>query len=80
MQESDAFHNTGRAGGDRTHDPGIMRWMQTVGLVRWCPNDPKSEEILSGGVRMVCGMKRGILQSQSCSTRVRVGGPTREIR
>ena len=24
-----------RAGGDRTHDRGIMRWEQTVGVVRW---------------------------------------------
>ena len=25
-----------RAGGDRTHDRGIMRWLQTVGVVLWC--------------------------------------------
>jgi hypothetical protein len=24
-----------RAGEDRTHDRGIMRWQQTVGMVRW---------------------------------------------
>ena len=30
-----------------------MRWMQMVGLVRWCRNDPKSEEILSGAVGLV---------------------------
>ena len=30
-----------------------MRWMQTVGWVRWCRNDPKSEEILSGDVGLV---------------------------
>ena len=24
-----------RAGGDRTHDRGIMTWEQSVGLVRW---------------------------------------------
>jgi hypothetical protein len=29
-----------RAGGDRTHDRGIMRWEQTVGVVRWCRIGP----------------------------------------
>ena len=41
---------TGRAGGDRTHDRGIMRWLQTVGLVRWGRIHPDSKENLSGGV------------------------------
>ena len=35
---------TGRAGGDRTHDRGIMRWKQTVGLVRWRRNGLKKSE------------------------------------
>jgi hypothetical protein len=26
----------GRAGGDRTHDRGIVRWMRTVRMVSWC--------------------------------------------
>jgi hypothetical protein len=30
----------GRAGGDRTHDRGIMRWLQTVGMVLWSRNHP----------------------------------------
>jgi len=27
--------SSSRADGDRTHDRGIMRWPQTVGMVRW---------------------------------------------
>jgi hypothetical protein len=35
----------GRAGGDRTHDRGIMRWEQTVELVRCCRIGPKINEL-----------------------------------
>ena len=33
-----------------------MRWLQTVGLVRWCRNHPDLQENLSGGVGLVCGI------------------------
>ena len=49
-----------RAGGDRTHDRGIMGWLLSVGLVRWSRIHPDIKEILSGGVGLVCGMIRGI--------------------
>ena len=49
-----------RAGGDQTHDRGIMRWLLSVGLVRWRRIHPDIKEILSGGVGLVCGMRRGI--------------------
>jgi hypothetical protein len=42
-----------RAGGDRTHDRGIMRWMRSVGMVRWCRFGPDLKENLSGGVGSV---------------------------
>jgi hypothetical protein len=32
----------GRAGGDRTHDRGIMRWRQSIGLIRRCRIGPKN--------------------------------------
>jgi hypothetical protein len=48
------------AGGDRTHHRGIMRWMRSVGLVRWCPINPDLKEISFGGVGSVCAMKREI--------------------
>jgi hypothetical protein len=41
MQDSGACQSTGTADGDRTHDRGIMRWEQTVGLVRWRRIGPK---------------------------------------
>jgi hypothetical protein len=37
-----------------------MRWMQTVELVRWCRNDPKSEEVLSGDVGLVRWCRNGM--------------------
>ena len=35
-----------RAGGDRTHDRGIMRWEQSVGLVQWCRFRPGNAEFI----------------------------------
>ena len=43
----------GRAGGDRTHDRGIMRWLQTVGMVRLGRIHLDLKENLSGGVGFV---------------------------
>jgi len=37
-----------------------MRWMHSVGIVRWCRFGPELKENMSGGVGLVCGMKRGI--------------------
>jgi hypothetical protein len=34
-------------GGDRTHDRGIMRWEQLVGLVGWRRIGPASSEFFS---------------------------------
>jgi len=45
-----------------------MRWMQSVGMVRWRRFGPDLIEILSGGVGSVCGMKRGISFSISQET------------
>jgi len=66
----------GRAGGDRTHDRGIMRWLQTVGMVRWRRNHPELKEILSGGVGLVCGMKRGIFIQPTLVIGTSLGTPT----
>jgi hypothetical protein len=37
-----------------------MRWLQTVGMVRWCRIHPDLQENLSGGVGLVSGIFRGI--------------------
>jgi len=37
--------SSSRAGGDRTHDRGIMRWEQMVELVRWRRIGPKINEL-----------------------------------
>jgi hypothetical protein len=42
-----------RAGGDRTHDRGIMRWERSVGIVRWCRIRSELKENLSGGFGLV---------------------------
>src|SRR5665213_1564759 len=34
-------------GGDRTHDRGIMRWEQSVGLVPWCRIRPSFTGIVA---------------------------------
>ena len=34
----------------------------------------------SGGVGLVCGMKRGISEAEVSRTMVQLGGPTRQIR
>ncbi len=47
------YLSRGRAGGDRTHDRGIMRWMQSVGSDRWCRICPELNENSSGGVGSV---------------------------
>src|ERR1035438_9717529 len=61
-----SWHRTlSRAGGDRTHDRGIMRWLQTVGMVRWCRIHPDLKENLSGGVGLVRGICRGIFSMGS---------------
>jgi len=60
QKKSDSQGFMSRAGGDQTHDRGIMRWLLSVGLVRWRRIHPDIKEILSGGVGLVCGMRRGI--------------------
>ena len=42
-----------RAGGDRTHDRGIMRWMHPVGIVQWGRIHPDLKENSSGDVGLV---------------------------
>ena len=60
-----------------------MRWLQTVGMVRWCRIGPKMTADLrpvvsdwSGGVGMVCGMKRGISEVDLSRVQVQIGDPT----
>jgi hypothetical protein len=61
------------AGGDRTHDRGIMRWERSVGIVRRCRIRSELKENLSGGFGLVrwrrfgIGMKRGIFESATRS-------------
>ena len=63
-----------------------MRWEQTVGLVGWRRIGPKMSENFvrwcrigpvvsdwSGGVGLVCGMKRGILETASGDERTKLG-------
>jgi hypothetical protein len=67
-RNSRVFTHFGRAGGDRTHDRGIMRWEQTVEVVRWRRIHPSITHcpvasVWSGGVGLVCGMNRGIIEA-----------------
>lgn len=46
------------------YDGGMMRWEQSVGLVPRHRIHPDLQENLTGGVGLVCGMKRGICSVQ----------------
>jgi hypothetical protein len=59
-----------------------MRWLQTVGMVRWCRFGPKCKGILSGGVGLVRWCRFGMWDetwdflSENRRVRGRVGGPS----
>jgi hypothetical protein len=58
-----------------------MRWLQTVGLVRWGRNHPDLKETLSGGVGLVRWCRIGLWDFpwdflNGNRVRVRVAGPT----
>jgi hypothetical protein len=63
-----------------------MRWLQTVGFVRWCRNHPDLKENLSGGVGFVRWCRIGLWDflwdflNGNRRVRVHIGGPTSTIR
>ena len=61
-----------------------MRWLQTVGMVRWCRIHPDLQENLSGGVGFVRWCRIGLWDFpwdflNGNRVGVRVGGPTSTI-
>jgi hypothetical protein len=61
-----------------------MRWMLSVGMVRWCRIHPDLKENLSGGVGLVRWCRFGMWDeawdflNRNRRVRVRVGGPTEQ--
>lgn len=53
LWDPDAAGRCSTAGGDRTHDRAIMRWKQSVEMVRWREIGPKDADSQSVGVESV---------------------------